>query len=127
MAAHQLQVFHLTIFSNQRVQNHGAQQRDLQQFEQRMVECRQRRVERCRTFAQLVDWRNFLEPVSARLTISEDNDEVRNRVHYGVSTPALRDSLVRLLLQANVPCDLIVITQEHPARFSAGQPHEEAR
>ena len=68
------------------------------------------------TFAQLFDWYEYLASVPKPGLVSADKDELLNRVNYGVRDATSLLALARTLQQLGIPCDLVVIRIEEPAR-----------
>ena len=61
-------------------------------------------------FAQLVDWYNYLMPRMKGVgAVSSDKDENINRIEFGATSIAARDSVVRALSAFPLPCDLVVV------------------
>ena len=60
------------------------------------------------TFAQLVDWFNYLFP-RLPVAVTGDKDEVLNRVRFSVTSREARDQILRALAPLGLPCDLVVV------------------
>lgn len=62
-------------------------------------------------FAQLHDWRRYIDQVVGRPdgVVSSDLDEARNRIAYGVRDNEAANAFSSLLDSANLPCELVLI------------------
>lgn len=60
------------------------------------------------SFAQLHDWRRYVRAREIHGIVSEDSDELRNRVSYGISESRF-DETVEDLAALGIPCDLVVM------------------
>jgi hypothetical protein len=60
-------------------------------------------------FAQLLEWRRFLEPHAHAVAkvVSTDIDESHNRISYAVKTSADRGALIEHLGTLGIPCGLV--------------------
>jgi hypothetical protein len=63
-------------------------------------------------FAQLVEWRRFLEPHAHAVAkiLSTDIDEAHNRIAYTVPSRSDRGTLIEHLGTLHIPCGLVEVT-----------------
>jgi hypothetical protein len=63
-------------------------------------------------FAQLVEWRRFLEPHAHAVAkiLSTDIDATQNRISYGVPSRSDRSALLEHLGTLHIPCGLVAVT-----------------